>query len=247
MDFSTTTTTTTTNENNAVNNKNKRKRDHNADESNKIMKRDSTISYDGPYNGKLPVLLYLKRLNLFVPGTDVLGIKDVRQPADNNNKRIVKWYYCDVADDGELIYKNERIGYSPKGFVKKVFKKNVSSGMNEVYYDNKPLSYWLWFAQFIDTPEDKYYLPDEEKRRQLLREIRIKNSEKKYLEMITKKKLLEKYQQKEKEKKKRKEKKKEKNRKKKEKEEREKALRKRLHEEEERKLSEEAGVDVRLI
>ena len=40
MDFSTTTTTTTTNENNAVNNKNKRKRDHNADESNKIMKRD---------------------------------------------------------------------------------------------------------------------------------------------------------------------------------------------------------------
>ena len=47
--------------------------------------------------------------------------------------------------------------------------------------------------------------------------------------------------------KKRKEKKKEKNREKKEKEEREKALRKRLHEEEERKLSEEAGVDVRLV
>ena len=44
----------------------------------------------------------------------------------------------------ELVYKKEKIGYSPSTFVRLVLKKNVPTGFDDVFYDNKPLSYWLW-------------------------------------------------------------------------------------------------------
>ena len=61
----------------------------------------------------------------------------------------------------------EKIGYSPSTFVRLVLKKNVPTGLDDVFYDNKPLSYWLWYAKRIQDPEDKYYVPGELKLRQV--------------------------------------------------------------------------------
>ena len=76
-----------------MNNKNKHKRDH-ADESNKIMKK--VLLYPMDHIMGNCQYYYVKEIKSIYAGTDVLGIKDVRQPTDNNNKRIVKWYYCDI-------------------------------------------------------------------------------------------------------------------------------------------------------
>ena len=152
----------------------------------------------GQYDGDLPVMLYLMKLDVVTPGSHVLGIKHIVPGTGIDSKPRVKWHYCSVAENGELVYKKEKIGYSPSTFVRLVLKKNVPTGFEDVFYDNKPLSYWLWYAKHIQDPEDKYYVPGELKKRQTLRQARTALANKVYIENYAKELIHEEGQRKDK-------------------------------------------------
>ena len=145
----------------------------------------------GQYNGDLPVMLYLMKLNIVTHGSNVLGIKRIVPGAGMDSKLRVKWHYCSVTEYGELVYKEEKIGYSPSTFVRLVLKKNVPNGFDDVFYDNKPLSYWLWYAGHIEDPAKKYYEPNELKKRQVLLKARTLFANKQYIENYANQLILE--------------------------------------------------------
>ena len=152
----------------------------------------------GQYDGDLPVMLYLMKLDVVTPGSHVLGIKHIVPGVGIDSKPRVKWHYCSVAENGELVYKKEKIGYSPSTFVRLALKRTFLTGFDDVFYDNKPLSYWLWYAKHIQDPEDKYYVPGELKKRQTLRQARTALANKVYIENYAKELIHEEGQRKDK-------------------------------------------------
>ena len=62
----------------------------------------------GQYDGDLPVMLYLMKLDVVTPGSHVLGIKRIVPGTGIDSKPRVKWHYCSVAENGECRFLSGR-------------------------------------------------------------------------------------------------------------------------------------------